>query len=278
MTEAELQALVKAGGEVVMPAGIITLTKPLAITGSIKLRGAGRYATTLVPASGTCGIALNMPVGTFTTILEDFGVVYATRQAAGSPPAIYCNATSAHYDFDARGLLVQNGSWGIQLDKTHFLISNCLIYDNSNGGIVFGNSTNPDSGDSSISECVILNWSYPGTLAVAVQQLSSGGLRLVNNKINSFVQGYQLSLAPGAATGDLIITGNSFEAWGYTNVYTPILLSRQDKTATFGDVVVTGNQFGGWNYRDCNYGGCIEVLYDSERWCTHIVAANNVIL
>jgi len=84
------------------------------------------------------------------------------------------------------------------------------IFSPSYYGIVIQNLDNPDAGDISITNGTLAGDPSGGSLA-GIYQLSSGGLRLSNNKTQYFNNGIQLVTDTGIATGILQIIGNSVE-------------------------------------------------------------------
>jgi len=100
------------------------------------------------------------------------------------------------------------------------------------------NTFNVDHGDSTIEKCLLTT---TVNTAVAVFQRSSGGLRIINTKIIGGAIGYQMALASGANTSDLLITGCSIEG----QVTAGITLARAGASGIFGNISITGNQVAG---------------------------------
>lgn len=106
-----------------------------------------------------------------------------------------------------------------------------------NAGVYFGNTTAVDDGDSTIERNVFSNL---GASASSVYQTSSGGLRLLNNKMNGGLYGYFLALDASAVTSILLITGNSIE----NQTHSGIVLNNSAGSGGFSQVTIMGNQFG----------------------------------
>lgn len=105
-----------------------------------------------------------------------------------------------------------------------------------NAGIYVGNTTTVDDGDSTIERNI---FSGMGAASACVWQVSSGGLRVINNKMNGGLYGYYLQLASGAVTSILIITGNSIENQTHSGI---VLNNSAGGGAGFSQVVIMGNQ------------------------------------
>lgn len=102
---------------------------------------------------------------------------------------------------------------------------------------VVQNQFHADNGDATIINSTFL--STFGNGVIGVQYISSGGLRIVNNKFNQTDTAIQMVLATGAVTGDFFIQNNSIE--GYTSA--AITLQRQGATGSFSFVLIQGNEF-----------------------------------
>lgn len=119
-------------------------------------------------------------------------------------------------------------------------INSCNFYNFTGNGFLIDNQNNGDSGDSAIQGCI---WTSLGNAsAIAIQQVSSGGIKIVDNKFNNLQVGYLLNLGPvvgGVSTSDLVINGNSFENCSAS----AIQMQRASGTATFANVNIGDNQF-----------------------------------
>lgn len=102
-------------------------------------------------------------------------------------------------------------------------------------GVYVGNTTTVDDGDSVIERNLFSNI---GANAASVWQVSSGGLRVINNKMNGGRYGYFLELAAGATTSILNISNNSIE----NQTHSGIVLNNTAGTGGFSQVIITDNQ------------------------------------
>lgn len=275
-----IQAAFNNGGKVSFPKGLGLIGSTLMVPGHLKAEGAGRYASQLQPPSGQGAILVAVPGGGYSTVLADFGIAYASQQPTTAPAAISVSAGSTeHTGFDMRDCRVMHASWAVYfLNASYFRITGCELINNSNGGVIVQNTNNPDSGDSVISGNTIFNPSITSGPTLGILQLNSGGLRVENNKFNSFNQAVQLRLSPGAVTCDLLIIGNSMESVGFTTPNAPILCQRSGATGSFHSLIVDGNQFNGWGYGFANVGSLVNAVANSPAWLTKITIGTNVIL
>ena len=216
-----------------IPAGDWLITTTINITGKLKIFGEGRY-NTLVRMSGSTlvGFGVNTANAVEFHSMWLYGVTPGASNSAisltGGAPG---NLGSVFNDliFDAffdPFLTVSAYGWNI---------SNCVFNNYSRRAATVRNAISPDSGDSTIERCLFSN---PGAAGIGIYQRSSGGLRVLNNKINGGADGYLMDLDNGATTSILIITGNSIENQTTAGV-------RMVNTAgggSFSQVNISGNQ------------------------------------
>lgn len=154
------------------------------------------------------------------------------------------------------------------VSAAQWVFSKCHIY-SANIGVYVRNAYHPDAGDSTITECdMTLDTTH--TSVYGIYQVSSGGLRIVNNKINGGNYYYVMSLEAGAVTGDLIIGNNSFEG----AVYGGLLFTRQSSVNTsFQIVTITGNEL----VATGNSSRVIYVTDNTANWISAITIVGNVV-
>lgn len=124
------------------------------------------------------------------------------------------------------------------------------------------NVGHPDAGDSTITNSV-----FSGAASYHILYLSSGGLRVENNKINaqSNTTGIYLHLQDGAVTGDLFIIGNSIEGVGWS-----VFFARQG-TGSFQVINITGNELSSGGVA----GNCVGNSTDSS-WLSRVNINGNI--
>lgn len=118
---------------------------------------------------------------------------------------------------------VRASLWSVIGCNFYGYTGNALLVDNQNAG---------DSGDSVVMGC---QFEANNTSGFGIQQVSSGGLKILGCKFNNNSVGYLLNLGTvvgGVSTSDLVINGCSFE----NSVNSDIQLQRASGTATFQNV------------------------------------------
>lgn len=210
-------------------AGTFHVPGGLTIPAALTLRGTNRQKSiikggdaTVINVTGTEGISFsNFTISGASSILIDV-----------SP-------SGPHNQFSTlRDLTFVGGSTAISMgNAAWWTIDRCYVYGAAQNGIYVASVSAPDDGDSSITNCIL---SYPG--AASIFQASSGGLRLINNKIIGGIHGYLLELTPDVITSDLIATGNSIENMtnGFVGVWADV--------DHFANVMIANNQFSNVTY------------------------------
>lgn len=222
--------------------GSCHITSTLAFTGSCDFGGVHYSTSRLLPAATVSAIVISQNNASY---LHDFAIDYdpfyniTVSGANVGITGITVTASSGENKFSRfTNLFLSFCSIGIDFQKASYFVLKSSIFTNSSSyDVLVQNLNSVDSGDSTIQNCLFVPSS---TAAAAILQASSGGLRLLSNKVlgTGLPVAYQLQLAAGALTGLLIIIGNSFE-----QVNTGIKLIRDGNTAGFGNVVISSNEF-----------------------------------
>lgn len=240
--QAATNAASTLGKQVYFPAGKYLYTGISLTAGqSCAFVGESTWGTTLILASGTAtgfNCATELPV-TFDKLTFSYaaGVTATAGAFISIPGGATMNANSRFRN------LQMNYPWiGISATGAYVWVADtCFIGNYINSAIVIGNSFVGDAGDSTVEKCLFTTTS---TTATAITHLSSGGLRLINNKNIGGFCFYQLNLTAGVNTSDMLATGNSIEGTASSG----FLANRQSGTGTFSNMLITGNQFAGIQY------------------------------
>jgi len=217
------------------PRGTYKVSSGITITGG-GIRGDGSYLTN-INTTDTGNNNVFLYTGSLAGVFRDFSLNLATTKTGGygivvGPASgevsgvrflhVVINGLPNHISFTRASL------WSVVA---------CNFYGYTGDAIKVDNQNNADSGDSVISSC---QFTSPGnTAANSIEQVASGGLKIVGNKFNNAGVHVLLNLGINS-TSDLIISGNSFE----NAHFDAIQLQRQGgSSALFQNVVVTGNQF-----------------------------------
>jgi hypothetical protein len=205
----------------------------LSVTGSVHFKGASRRAVSFYQNSATnTGIVVNTVLPVF---FEGIGFSQQMNPTNGaaislSAPSSY-NQGSIFRDLDFSGNYV-----GIDtIAASSWVIDSDIFSQYVAAGAIVQNTSNVDAGDS-----IIANSTFASSVAnsVSVSQYSSGGLKIIGDKLIGGGYGYLMQLAPGASTSDLVIVGDSIE--GQSSA--AIQITRQTSSGTFANVVISGDQ------------------------------------
>jgi hypothetical protein len=231
--QAALNAAMSSGSRLFIDPGTYLISAPLSISSGLTMLGAGVHLSVVMLASGTIdGIVITAvdPVQ-----LENFRVRGVSGATAGSLIKVFPSSVDAAYE-TFRDLSLENGYIALSMGNAIlWTIDRCSIDSPALVGVFVQSVSNPDLGDSSITNCI---FQLKSTGLVCIGQTSSGGLRIQNNKLLGGQHGYALLLNAGAQTSNLIIVGNSFEQQVVDSI-TAINASGPN----FYNIVITGNQF-----------------------------------
>jgi len=223
-------------GQVLLP-GTITIAGNgiTAVTGGIV--GLGKGVSRIVSTDASAANIIEV-IGTIPVQFSGFDYVSSGSKTGGA--GIYMNGGGGTYDLadclfqDLRlsywynSIVTNAGSqWDVQT---------CDFIDHINAGLVVNNVVDSDSGDSEISAC---EFTSTNTTCAHILYIASGGLRIINNKVNVGGVGINLLFNGSTETGNLLITGNSIENMTEDGI---ILQRNTACTSVFSRVVITGNQ------------------------------------
>lgn len=213
-------------------AGGLYLHNALVVNGALELEGEGRGATEFR------GIPLNT---TFWDVNSDAGVVFSSLTLSGNNAStagdvlLIDNGADVNYDTILDNITIKECFGGFHPRKAgRFSVRNCYFVDCFGTAITVENQVNADNGDANILGSVFAN---PSGVGKGILQLSSGGLRVVNNKFLGFKRAYHGQPGVGVQTSDLIVVGNSLEGYTEGGVYL------ESGGGQLGNVIVSGNQF-----------------------------------
>jgi hypothetical protein len=223
---------VSSGAVLYFPQGIYRISATLNITNGIRLQGANRFYSIIrwsEPTLEAINIVTDSPVE-----IEHLGFQCTVAASAGYAVSLVGVTQNAYSKIDK--CFFNNCFWAIYTGSAAiWTISNSIISAYQASGVVVQNTYIVDSGDSTIFNNVFSNSSAG---AVAINHMSSGGLRVLCNKINSGAYGYRMLLATGANTSDTLINGNSIENCSVA----AISFTTTDATSSYSNVEITGNQ------------------------------------
>lgn len=230
--QSAINAAMSSGSRLFIDPGTYLISAPLVISSPMTMLGAGQSISIIKLASGTID---GIDVTSLSPVqLENFRVSGVSGATAGALIKVGPSSVDAAYE-SFRDLSVENGFIAINMNNAIlWSIDRCVIDSPASIGVLVQSLSNPDEGDSSISN-TIFRISSTGS---AIWQTSSGGLRVENNKFLAGQHGYVLALNAGASTSDLIIVGNSFEEQSMDSI-----TGIKGSGPGFANIVISGNQF-----------------------------------
>lgn len=238
---AAMNAAHATGNLIYYPAGVYKFTSGITIPGG-GIVGDGSYKTFLNTTDTTSANLLNY-TGANAGRFENFQLQTNTGpgQKAGGYGIVVGPVSGEVSAMRFLQIVMNNIPGDISFVRASlWSMNSCNFYGFTGSSILIDNLNNGDSGDSAIQGCI---WTSVGNAsAIAIQQVSSGGIKIVDNKFNNLQIGYLLNLGTvvgWTSTSDLVINGNSFE--NCTN--SAIQMQRASGTATFQNVNIGQNQF-----------------------------------
>ena len=233
--QSAINAAQTANAILAIPPGTTKISAALVITGSLSLIGAGKTSSTFSLATANqTGLSIT---GSAPVTFASFAIQPAAA-ITGCTGIAFTPSTLANTESTIRDLQLLNLATGINTQAAaNWTIDSVDILNFTNVGIIVRNTINPDQGDSALINCYIQGATT--SAPACVEQLSSGGLKIANNKFITAQYGYFLYLDTGVNSSDLLLANNSMENFSVC----AIGLSQATSTGSFGMVTIAGNQF-----------------------------------
>ena len=268
--QAAITAFQGTGATIFFPRGTYKITSSLNITGTIRFEGESRDGSAIFWTNTIFNAVVVSTLGRVAFEKLTFsGPVSATAGASltldgpsgtGNGLAIIRDCTFA-----------QGFNHVVTVSAADWTIDNCYFSEYVNFGVYVGNVLHNDAGDSTIMACT---FATSLASATAIHQVSSGGLKIIGNKMINGQYGYHMVLAAGGvATVDLVIGNNSIEGQSAACV----LFDRPTGAKTFGGITITGNQFSGPSIGATASWACISTDANAG-WLGRITIVGNHIL
>lgn len=229
-----IQACINANPKklIIVPPGDFACTDGIPISIPIagtKFKGDGIYASKIRTTSTTNDL--------FQVVCDgpvEFEGVWLSAPGAGTAGRLVSLAgvVTANAYSVFRDCLFENGFDALYSISAMLLtVDNCKFSGFKNTGVTIQNTWNADAGDSTIKGCTFSN---AATALACIRHVSSGGLRVKNNKINTAQFGYLMQLV--GVTSDLLIKGNSFENQSNAN------MAFSWVSGAYDNIIISGNQ------------------------------------
>ena len=231
--QAAITATQDSRGALYFPPGTYKVTSTLTITGSLRIYGEARYGTSITWTNTT----LNVITVTTPNQVAFEGLTFTGPAVATAGAILTLTATANHNSssYIKNCTFVLGYNHIVTTNAYVWVIDGCTFSAQVNYGVYVSNTFNVDAGDSSIINCVFSG----STAGTAILQVSSGGLKIKNNKILSGSYAYRMVLASGAVTSICLIEGNSIEL----QTTASISAVTSGGGAAFTQLLVSGNQF-----------------------------------
>lgn len=260
------------GASLYLPRGSYLLNSTINISCAIRLYGDTKDTTVLLPINSIAAITANTQS---QVILERFAVNYSVAPTNANLFAIIVETTTTGLTFNTASIIrdvqVYNSYNAIQMSNAVFFeIADVFIEVFPGIGVQVSCLNHPDGGDSKIHDSTFFGSSGSPTSGSGILWLSSGGLRVSNNKFGNLANGVDFAAdithAGGAVTtGQLYVEGNSCD----TMTQACLIMSRLDATAFFNEVTFTGNIC-------ANNGTCVEIPNDANgNWLSNVSISGN---
>jgi hypothetical protein len=243
---AALQALLNAGRSIQLQDGtyyITGLTTPS--SGPVQILGRGARVTTIYCNSST---ATAIQLGHAGCEIRDVTLLNTGSTTPTAGAAIGVDTTSASAGNYTRliDLHIDGFYRNVDMDKGYYwFMDRCYLGSYVANTLRIQNTNNGDQGDMVITNSFFTTDTTRTATGSLVLYQSGGGLRFANNKLNYIGTGpsisFELAVADGVASGDLIIEGNSIENYTSTGIY--LHLSGSANTGTWQNLLINGNEF-----------------------------------
>jgi len=237
-----MQAAHNTGRLIYYPQGTYSFTNLTMTAGGIV--GDGESLTQLQSTDiSTANIitysAVNIIPGQFAPVFKSFALIGNISGGKTVGAGLFVTAPSSeNQGGQFYAVMIYNCPTSLAFGAaSNWVVQNSKFINYIAAGIVVNNTNTADSGDSLITGSLI-NTSLSSGTAYAINYQSSGGLKILGNKLNGGKFGIFVGLTATASTSDLLITGNSIENETTAN----ISLSRVSGSAQFLNTVITGNQ------------------------------------
>lgn len=220
--------------------GSVTTTFP----GGGGVSGMGRGKSQIITQDTTSSNLFTVN-GEGAVIFENVDYV-ATNLAKTSGAAIYLTSTTnANLNSRISGNTFAQFPTGINAVRALAYTISENVFSQYDIAVQIENQNHPDGGDSNITNNLFVV-GLSGGNRIGILQYSSGGLKVIGNKINGGNIGYQMKARgstsmPTQSTSILVMTGNSMEGQKFAN----IIMDRDpaaDPSIRFYHAIITSNQ------------------------------------
>jgi Pectate lyase superfamily protein len=230
-----IQATINANQLIEFPIGRCLITSPLTVNKAVVIQGVSRQLSFLMWTSSISGLMINTAD---SVDIRRMGFQAPLNATSGNSIQLTAPSTKVNSLSSIKDSAFIGGWNQVYTEAAYvWVLDGNYHYGYVNTGVTVSNTFNGDFGDSTIVNSVM---SGGGPSSTSIYQTSSGGLRIINNKLLGGAYAYRLIYNSNQTTGDFIFTSNSVEN------QTSYALSFATATGTsvpFANIVINDNQF-----------------------------------
>ncbi|UEP18758.1 hypothetical protein vBSbQDWS_23 [Shewanella phage vB_Sb_QDWS] len=229
------------GAVILYPAGTWNFTTLNAFS-SGGIVGLGRTGTRLNSTDTSSANLIVFNGSAYSPIFKDFALtapVSSNLPVKTGGACLQLNPTSGEIDYaHFDNVTIAYCPIGIDfVAAAYWSINNSEFLGYNAAGIQVANTNNTDTGDSVVQGSL---FNTPGTAGVALLWKSSGGLKVIGNKLLGGNVGFGMQFNGASNTSDILLIGNSIE----NMTSQAISLARTSGTSNVSNIVIVGNQMG----------------------------------
>lgn len=237
-----------SGGTVYFPQGTYKISTTLTLSHPIYLKGSGISSTFIKGTNGLNLITIN------SSYCGIFDLWLSPLSGTSLGYGITTNSSTSWASLNFERLEIVNLAIGININASAGLgIVQCYFTTLSTAAISISNVLNPDTGDWYITNCLFSSSSTSGD---AILINSSGGGKIIGNKILSYNNGIHLAPSASISTGDLMVVGNSIENQANAGIY----LDNTNSATLWGNSNLCSNQISNNPYGILVNGNCFKYI------------------
>lgn len=242
---AAMNAAHATGNLIYYPDGVYKFSSGVTIPGG-GIIGAGAYRT-IFNTTDTTSATLISYTGSLPGRFENF--LMQTQTGPGQKPGGYSIVVGP-----AAGEVAGMRYWQVtfsnipncinSLRASAWTMTCCNFYNFTGIGVNIDNQNNGQSGDSTIQGCIFTSPVTGTSTAIGINEVSSGGIKMLGNKFNNLNYGYLMTLGnivgSTNASSDTVFIGNSVEGCATAGV---AFFRQGGATSLFANINVSCNQF-----------------------------------
>lgn len=258
-----LDNVAAAGSTITIPPLVCRINGTIVVSKALVFRGGGRFNTSVI--QGTAGAAMFTVTTPYPVEFHDMELLSSGQQTSGACVVFASSSTTNRHSI-LSGMRFGFCHVGISFDKAAYWTVSDSVFQPVVAGLQVSNSIEADEGDSTLKDSLIVTT----TGGYGVQWFSSGGLRIVNNKMLNVAYGVMLLPNNGIQTGLIKIHNNSIE--GCTSSCVILSTTPSGSTGAIGLIEISGNELA----TGVTSSGAYTVAIDSAQSLDVNISNNNL--